>query len=357
MAVAPPARGRASRRTRCSSCPATARSARALVARSARAGRDVHGLDRGRAADPARSSPERLNPDGQPVPLIAETGGQNALVVDSSALAEQVVADVARLRLRLRGPALLGAAHAVPAGGRRRPHAGHAAGRDGGARGRQPRPALRPMSARSSRRRRGDGIEAHVEAMRARGPRRCTPRRCRRPAAHGTFVAPTIDRDRRASRSASARCSAPCCTCCASAATTLDRAGRRTINATGYGLTFGLHTRIDETIERVAGRSAAGNVYVNRNIIGAVVGVQPFGGHGLSGTGPKAGGPLYLRRLLAAAPADPSLPAVAPPGGGHRLRRLAAGHGARPPWPSAARGRCRRAAPGSRSRCRGRWAR
>jgi len=72
------------------------------------------------------------------------------------------------------------------------------------------------------------------------------------------------------------------------------------INATGYGLTFGLHTRIDETIARVTARIRAGNVYVNRNIIGAVVGVQPFGGHGLSGTGPKAGGPLYLLRLVRA---------------------------------------------------------
>ncbi len=70
------------------------------------------------------------------------------------------------------------------------------------------------------------------------------------------------------------------------------------INASGYGLTFGLHTRIDETIARVTERAQAGNIYVNRNIIGAVVGVQPFGGNGLSGTGPKAGGPLYLRRLL-----------------------------------------------------------
>jgi RHH-type proline utilization regulon transcriptional repressor/proline dehydrogenase/delta 1-pyrroline-5-carboxylate dehydrogenase len=69
------------------------------------------------------------------------------------------------------------------------------------------------------------------------------------------------------------------------------------INATGYALTFGLHTRIDETIAAVTDRIAAGNIYVNRNIIGAVVGVQPFGGNGLSGTGPKAGGPLYLRRL------------------------------------------------------------
>jgi RHH-type proline utilization regulon transcriptional repressor/proline dehydrogenase/delta 1-pyrroline-5-carboxylate dehydrogenase len=68
------------------------------------------------------------------------------------------------------------------------------------------------------------------------------------------------------------------------------------INGTGYGLTFGIHSRIDSTVRRVASRIAAGNVYVNRNMIGAVVGTQPFGGCGLSGTGPKAGGPHYLQR-------------------------------------------------------------
>ena len=69
------------------------------------------------------------------------------------------------------------------------------------------------------------------------------------------------------------------------------------INATGYGLTLGVHSRIDETIDRIAARVNVGNVYVNRNQIGAVVGVQPFGGQGLSGTGPKAGGPHYLPRF------------------------------------------------------------
>jgi RHH-type proline utilization regulon transcriptional repressor/proline dehydrogenase/delta 1-pyrroline-5-carboxylate dehydrogenase len=69
------------------------------------------------------------------------------------------------------------------------------------------------------------------------------------------------------------------------------------INATGYGLTFGIHSRIDSTVRRVASRINAGNVYVNRNMVGAVVGTQPFGGCGLSGTGPKAGGPHYLHRF------------------------------------------------------------
>ncbi len=71
------------------------------------------------------------------------------------------------------------------------------------------------------------------------------------------------------------------------------------INALGYGLTLGVHTRIDERAQRIAARARVGNVYVNRNMIGAVVGVQPFGGEGLSGTGPKAGGPHYLLRFCA----------------------------------------------------------
>jgi RHH-type transcriptional regulator, proline utilization regulon repressor / proline dehydrogenase / delta 1-pyrroline-5-carboxylate dehydrogenase len=69
------------------------------------------------------------------------------------------------------------------------------------------------------------------------------------------------------------------------------------IERTGYGLTLGIHSRIDDTIEAIVDRVQIGNIYVNRNMIGAVVGVQPFGGNGLSGTGPKAGGPHYLARF------------------------------------------------------------
>ena len=69
------------------------------------------------------------------------------------------------------------------------------------------------------------------------------------------------------------------------------------INDTGYGLTLGIHTRVDASARYIASRVRSGNVYVNRNMIGAVVGVQPFGGRGLSGTGPKAGGPYYLHRF------------------------------------------------------------
>ncbi|MCC7320722.1 MAG: bifunctional proline dehydrogenase/L-glutamate gamma-semialdehyde dehydrogenase PutA [Rubellimicrobium sp.] len=105
------------------------------------------------------------------------------------------------------------------------------------------------------------------------------------------------------------------------------------VNATGYGLTFGLHTRIDDRVQMVVDRIHAGNVYVNRNQIGAVVGSQPFGGEGLSGTGPKAGGPLYLPRFAAPAPADSPLPEApqmaltlpGPTGESNRLRLHARG--------------------------------
>src|SRR5690606_40947822 len=71
------------------------------------------------------------------------------------------------------------------------------------------------------------------------------------------------------------------------------------INDTGFGLTLGVHTRVEHTMRKITARVNAGNCYVNRSMIGAVVGVQPFGGQGLSGTGPKAGGPHYLPRFAA----------------------------------------------------------
>ena len=82
------------------------------------------------------------------------------------------------------------------------------------------------------------------------------------------------------------------------------------INAQGYGLTFGLHTRFDARVQHVVDRVRAGNVYVNRNQIGAIVGSQPFGGEGLSGTGPKAGGPLYLNAFRSG---QDAVPGAAPP--------------------------------------------
>ncbi len=96
------------------------------------------------------------------------------------------------------------------------------------------------------------------------------------------------------------------------------------INATGYGLTFGLHSRIDNRVQEVSDAIRAGNIYVNRNQIGAVVGSQPFGGEGLSGTGPKAGGPLYLTRFTAAPAAEPAPAQTAPENLAALARRLKA---------------------------------
>jgi RHH-type proline utilization regulon transcriptional repressor/proline dehydrogenase/delta 1-pyrroline-5-carboxylate dehydrogenase len=82
------------------------------------------------------------------------------------------------------------------------------------------------------------------------------------------------------------------------------------INAAGYGLTLGIHSRIDTRVDRICKRAEIGNIYVNRNQIGAIVGVQPFGGERLSGTGPKAGGPHYLTRFTRST--TPTLPDAAP---------------------------------------------
>jgi RHH-type proline utilization regulon transcriptional repressor/proline dehydrogenase/delta 1-pyrroline-5-carboxylate dehydrogenase len=93
------------------------------------------------------------------------------------------------------------------------------------------------------------------------------------------------------------------------------------INATGYGLTMGLHSRIDARAREVVEKSGAGNIYINRNMVGAVVGVQPFGGRGLSGTGPKAGGPHYLPRYASEYTVSNNISAV---GGNASLLSLAA---------------------------------
>ncbi|WP_246514486.1 trifunctional transcriptional regulator/proline dehydrogenase/L-glutamate gamma-semialdehyde dehydrogenase [Neoroseomonas soli] len=256
----------------------------------------------------ARSLAQRLNPDGTPVPLIAETGGQNALVVDSSALPEQVVADVlasafdsagqrcSALRVLCLQEEIADRVLAMLRGAMADLALGNTdrLATDVG-----------PVITAEAR----EGILAHIAAMRAKGRRVHAiplPEVC----AQGTFVAPTlieIDGLVELAREVFG----PVLHVLRFRREGLDSL-LRDIEATGYGLTFGVHSRIDATVAHVTARAVAGNLYVNRNMIGAVVGVQPFGGHGLSGTGPKAGGPLYLRRLLAACPAAPPLPATMP---------------------------------------------
>ena len=231
---------------------------------------------------------------GPMVPLVAETGGINAMWADSTALPEQLVADVIASAFQSAGQRcsalrllclqdeiadtvlvmLKGAMQALTIGDPKY------LATDVG-------PVIDPAARQV--------LQAHIEAMDKQA--QCIYR-CSLPktTATGSFVAPvayelaSIDQlteevfgpvlhvVRYPSNQADA---------------VIDQ-----INALGYGLTFGIHTRIQSVAKRIAKRVRAGNVYVNRNMIGAVVGVQPFGGMQLSGTGPKAGGPHYLQRLV-----------------------------------------------------------
>ncbi|MGO9740696.1 MAG: bifunctional proline dehydrogenase/L-glutamate gamma-semialdehyde dehydrogenase PutA [Roseiarcus sp.] len=251
----------------------------------------------------------RLGPDGLPIPLIAETGGQNAMIVDSSSLAEQVVGDAlvsafdsagqrcSALRLVCLQAEIAERTLAMLKAAMRELGVG-------------PPDRLSTdvgpvISAEALA-----GLEAHIAKMRARGfPVHQWPLGPNR--AGGNFLAPTlieIEKPRDLEREVFGPVLHVLRYERASLASLIDE-----INATGYALTGGVHSRIDSTVDLVSERLAAGNIYVNRNIIGAVVGVQPFGGHGLSGTGPKAGGPLYLKRLAHTPSGFPDLPAGRPP--------------------------------------------
>nr|CAD6430913.1 trifunctional transcriptional regulator/proline dehydrogenase/L-glutamate gamma-semialdehyde dehydrogenase [Rhizobium sp. Q54] len=248
-----------------------------------------------------RQLADRLLPNGKPIPLIAETGGQNAMIVDSSALAEQVVGDViasafdsagqrcSALRVLCLQEEVADRTLAMLKG------------------------ALKELSIGRTDRLSVDigpvitgeakgNIEAHIDKMRSLG-RKVEQVELPTEAAAGTFVSPTII-ELQSLKDLEREVFGPVLHVIRYRRSELDRL-IDDINATGYGLTFGLHTRLDETIAHVTSRIRAGNLYVNRNIIGAVVGVQPFGGRGLSGTGPKAGGPLYLGRLVENPPVPP----------------------------------------------------
>jgi RHH-type proline utilization regulon transcriptional repressor/proline dehydrogenase/delta 1-pyrroline-5-carboxylate dehydrogenase len=241
---------------------------------------------------------ERLSSTGRPIPLIAETGGQNAMIVDSSALAEQVVADVIASAFDSAGQRcsalrvlclqddvadrtltmLRGALHELRIG-----------------RTDKLSVDVGPVITAEAK----SIIEDHIEAMRALG-NRIEQITLAGETDKGTFVPPTII-ELKSLSDLKREVFGPVLHVIRFKRDKMDRL-IDDINATGYGLTFGLHTRLDTTIAHVLSKVKAGNLYVNRNIIGAVVGVQPFGGRGLSGTGPKAGGPLYLGRLTNTAP-------------------------------------------------------
>lgn len=257
-------------------------------------------------------------PDGPPapiVPLIAETGGINAMLVDSSALPEQVADAVVQSAFRSAGQRCsalrLLCVHEAIADGVIEMVAGAARELVVGDPG-QLSTDLGPVIDREA----FDTIQGHLTRLEA-SARDHLPPQASRPAGVPT-PEPTASAASTASTASvpgPANLLAPRLFEVAAIADVRreifgpvlqvlrwrgePEAVIDQINALGYGLTLGLQTRIDSRAEALAARAQVGNVYVNRNIIGAVVGLQPFGGEGLSGTGPKAGGPFYLQRFCA----------------------------------------------------------
>jgi RHH-type proline utilization regulon transcriptional repressor/proline dehydrogenase/delta 1-pyrroline-5-carboxylate dehydrogenase len=235
--------------------------------------------------------------------LVAETGGQNAMIVDSSALPEQVVADVlssafdsagqrcSALRVLYLQQDIADKVVEMIIGAMDELRVGNPAKLE---------TDVGPVIDAEAR----DNLLKHIDGMK-QVAKRWHQTRFTAECENGTFVAPTlfeIDHISRLQREVFG----PVLHVIRFEASQLD-AVIDEIASSGYGLTQGVHSRIDETIDTIARQAKVGNLYVNRNIVGAVVGVQPFGGEGLSGTGPKAGGPFYLYRLTRAAQWMPSL--------------------------------------------------
>jgi RHH-type transcriptional regulator, proline utilization regulon repressor / proline dehydrogenase / delta 1-pyrroline-5-carboxylate dehydrogenase len=231
---------------------------------------------------------EHLHPGA---PLIAETGGLNAMLVDSTALPEQAVRDILSSAFQSAGQRcsalrclyvqedvaesvtemLFGAMDDLALGD---PW--------------QLETDVGPVIDATAQ----AAIAAYIDQARAEG--RVLKQL---PAPPGTFIAPTVLRVAGIAQMPR-EIFGPVLHIATFRASEID-AVIDAVNTTGYGLTFGLHSRIDDRVQRIVDRLHVGNIYVNRNQIGAVVGSQPFGGEGLSGTGPKAGGPHYLPRFTA----------------------------------------------------------
>ena len=230
---------------------------------------------------------------GAIAPLIAETGGQNAMIVDSTALPEQVVADAvtsafgsagqrcSALRVLFLQDEIAARVTAMLAGAMAELTVG-----DPGVLATDVGPVI-------------DGealapLEDHARRMEREG-RLIYQTALSDWCAQGTFFAPRaylIERMDLLEREVFG----PILHVISYGAGRLDEV-IEAVNGAGYGLTLGIHSRVDSTVRHIQRRLRVGNTYVNRNMIGAVVGVQPFGGEGLSGTGPKAGGPRYLHRF------------------------------------------------------------
>jgi RHH-type proline utilization regulon transcriptional repressor/proline dehydrogenase/delta 1-pyrroline-5-carboxylate dehydrogenase len=227
------------------------------------------------------------------VPLIAETGGQNAMIVDSSALPEQVVADVmssafdsagqrcSALRVLFVQAEIAERVLEMLRGAMDELVVGNPA---------QLATDVGPIIDEPARR----GLAEHVARMETSA--RLVARAPLASGSRGHFLAP-VAFEIKSLGDLQREVFGPVLHVVRYRSDELARVVDD-INASGYGLTLGIHSRLDSTIDFVVDRAHVGNIYVNRNVIGAVVGVQPFGGEQKSGTGPKAGGPLYLRALV-----------------------------------------------------------
>jgi len=232
--------------------------------------------------------------DAAIVPLIAETGGVNAMIVDATALPEQVTDDVVTSAFRSAGQRCSAlrllcvqedvAEHVVAmiAGAARELALGDP---------RELATHVGPVIDAEAK----DKLDRWIAAMAGEGRLRFRWDAFKPMPAAGTYVPPAIVMLASA-RDLREEVFGPILHVVRWRADRLDEL-LDDIAGNGYGLTLGIHSRIDSTVEHIVARLANGNVYVNRNMIGAVVGTQPFGGTGLSGTGPKAGGPNYLHRF------------------------------------------------------------
>ncbi|MBC7456256.1 MAG: trifunctional transcriptional regulator/proline dehydrogenase/L-glutamate gamma-semialdehyde dehydrogenase [Massilia sp.] len=246
-----------------------------------------------------RTLAQRSRDESCELPLIAETGGQNALIVDSSALPEQVVQDVlnsafdsagqrcSALRVLFLQEEIADKTIHMLKGAMQELRVGVPV---------RLATDIDPVIDAQAR----DMLLAHIARTKKTARSSFALELPAGLAEQGTFVAPTL-LEIGALSELTQEVFGPVLHIIRYRRTALP-ALIKSINASGFGLTLGIHSRIDETIDFITARAHVGNIYVNRNIVGAVVGVQPFGGEGQSGTGPKAGGPLYLKRLQRAAP-------------------------------------------------------
>jgi len=235
--------------------------------------------------------------DGDPVPLIAETGGQNCMIVDSTALPEQVVDDViasgfqsagqrcSALRVLFVQEDIADKVITMIKGAMAELHVGDPQffSTDVG-------PVIDHKAFTS--------LTNHVDYLKDH-PQATLHYTCELPEMGDTghfFFAPRLYEVENLSV-LTKEVFGPCVHVIRFKGDDITGVIDQ-VNGTGFGLTMGIHTRIDQKAEYLAKHSRAGNIYINRNMIGAIVGVQPFGGRGLSGTGPKAGGPMYLTRLV-----------------------------------------------------------